>query len=91
MLGLYRRYKERKEAERQQQQERQRKAHERKEQALLTAKQNMLSKPCAINDMNKCIEECVHFQNGYLYHFPDLIGGPMMELIEYPKCKMWRE
>lgn len=90
MLGLYRWYKQRKEAERQEQQEMKRKAHERKEQALREAKQNMLSKPCAINDMNKCTDECVHFQNGYLYLFPGLTGGTMMELIEYPKCKMWR-
>jgi len=55
---------------------------------LKVSKENMLSSPCAINDMHKCKEECVHFEDGYTYTMPDFNGG-LFNMIEYPRCKLW--
>jgi len=48
---------------------------------------SMTSRPCAINDMNKCSIECVHFKKGrVLYNVWTGWGYTH----DKPRCKLWK-
>ena len=55
---------------------------------VLLEKKEMLSKPCPINNMNSCVETCVHFRKGYVYS-PDPFNG-IWPYKRSPKCKLWK-
>jgi len=50
----------------------------------------MLSKPCAINDMRLCQNDCVHFSSGKVFVMDDAYGGEVPVMIS-PRCKLWKE
>lgn len=61
----------------------------RLEYKIAQSKDEMLTRPCAINGMRNCEERCVHFRNGFVSAVPHINGG-LAQWIEYPKCKLWR-
>jgi len=87
-MGLFRRYKQR----RAQKEEAERQALDEEEAILQNGvevrKQIMLKSPCAVNAMENCKAECVHFCNGYVLRLPDLHGG-MYFATENPRCRLW--
>lgn len=60
------------------------------EQKVFDRKKLMFSKPCPINNNEKCFNECVHFCDGYVYYqsplYRDDIGWWFRV---YPKCRLW--
>ena len=55
------------------------------------SKELMLSKPCPINNNEKCFDECVHFYEGYIFYMPSFYNdGLGFWNINFPKCKLWK-
>jgi hypothetical protein len=57
-------------------------------QGLIAEQQEFVKKPCAINGMNPCEMECVHFEKGCVSSFAD-INGVRRYLISHPGCRLW--
>lgn len=60
------------------------------EDELNKSTQEMLNKPCAINNFNKCSKDCIHFRHGSV-EFDEgyrdfIIPG---YYVIFPKCKLW--
>lgn len=58
---------------------------------LKKKREKMLSSPCALNGMNNCSAQCVHFYVGFVSKNPDLYAEGFFPTHEDPKCKLWRE
>jgi hypothetical protein len=58
------------------------------EDELAVLRDLMLSKPCPFLECNKCSDECVHFDEGYVYHiaFPP---GSLFFTYQSPRCNLW--
>jgi hypothetical protein len=55
----------------------------RRQNELVYLQKEMMNSLCAVNGMNKCSSECVHF-------FPGRVGELMGEYyLSEPRCKLW--
>jgi len=50
--------------------------------------EEMLSLLCAINGMNNCSDNCIHFKHGRVYRLV-LLGEACVDY-NLPTCKLWR-
>ena len=89
MFAYFRKRKAREEEHRQTEIAAQREHVELLKHLIYESKKAMLESPCAINNMDTCKKECVHFENGSVYRLPDFYSGSMKNMAKYPKCKLW--
>lgn len=66
---------------------------ERRYRTINEAKADMLQKPCPLNNMEACIDTCVHFKNGYIKNHVVFheASTDMWEETILPKCRLWRD
>jgi len=90
MFNFIKKYKERKKKE---QDERKKNYDDQRGLAgikIRKYKELMLSKPCPINQNEKCFDGCVHFCEGNFYYMPPFYSdGLGFWNINFPKCKLW--
>lgn len=88
MFSFIKRYKQRKQEKLDKQYSAVQKTVDRLRAQLLVEKEEMLSKDCGINNIQKCTDTCIHFSEGSISPCLSFNGGPWYTKVDH-KCKLW--
>jgi len=88
-MKLFQKFKERKAKEIQERKSRLEQSEKLAEWDLNLVTTRMLSSPCAVNGMNLCDYECVHYKKGYVAYFPPFMRNKGFYYAVRPTCRLW--
>lgn len=62
------------------------------EKSIDSVTEEMLKKPCPVNNREMCFEGCVHFKRGHVFYMGSFLGdSDGFWIRRFPKCKLWGE
>lgn len=94
MFSYFRKRKEREEAKAKREENLEKQRGEVERAMLFKLECDMLTRPCAMNNMENCTSDCVHFAHGRVSRYPfyshSRLGTKLHWVRKDPRCKLWK-